>query len=100
KLWWQNLWPMLQSEISNGEVLAAVLHPVLTLLQDSSKSEYEAVMAPTMKIILNGPKSIQATVTLLENLHLIIEKTPTEDVTTDIMPMLFASFESSTIQVQ
>ncbi|XP_058983498.1 SCY1-like protein 2 [Musca domestica] len=100
KLWWQNLWPMLQSEISNGEVLAAVLHPVLTLLQDASRQEYESVMAPTMKIILSGPKSIQATVTLLENLHLVIEKTPAPDIVTDIMPMLFSSFESSTIQVQ
>uniref|UniRef100_A0A1I8N9V4 Protein kinase domain-containing protein n=1 Tax=Musca domestica TaxID=7370 RepID=A0A1I8N9V4_MUSDO len=100
KLWWQNLWPMLQSEISNGEVLAAVLHPVLTLLQDASRQEYESVMAPTMKIILSGPKSIQATVTLLENLHLVIEKTPAADIVTDIMPMLFSSFESSTIQVQ
>ncbi|XP_059216916.1 SCY1-like protein 2 isoform X2 [Stomoxys calcitrans] len=100
KLWWQNLWPMLQSEINNGEVLAAVLHPVLTLLQDASKPEYESVMAPTMKIILSGPKSIQATVTLLENLHFVIEKTPPADIVTDIMPMLFSSFESSTIQVQ
>ncbi|CAD7003640.1 unnamed protein product [Ceratitis capitata] len=51
-------------------------------------------------VILSSPKSIQATVTLLENLHLIIEKTAPGDVTTDIIPMLFFSFESSTIQVQ
>ncbi|XP_020715853.1 SCY1-like protein 2 isoform X1 [Ceratitis capitata] len=100
KLWWQNVWPMLQAEISNGEVLAAVLQPVITLIQEASPSEYESIMAPTMKVILSSPKSIQATVTLLENLHLIIEKTAPGDVTTDIIPMLFFSFESSTIQVQ
>ncbi|XP_037901135.1 SCY1-like protein 2 isoform X3 [Glossina fuscipes] len=100
KLWWQNVWPMLQAEINNGEVLAAVLQPVITLLQEATHTEYETIMAPTMKVILSSPKSIQATVTLLENLHLIIEKTQREDVNADIMPMLFASFDSSTIQVQ
>ncbi|XP_067644507.1 SCY1-like protein 2 isoform X2 [Eurosta solidaginis] len=100
KLWWQNVWPMLQAEISNGEVLAAVLQPVITLIQEASPSEYESIMAPTMKVIFSSPKSIQATVTLLENLHLIIEKTQPNDVTTDIIPMLFFAFESSTIQVQ
>jgi len=53
-----------------------------------------------LRIIYNTPKSIQASVTILENLHLIIEKTKPEDVTTDIMPMLFYSFDGSTIQVQ
>ncbi|XP_054733391.1 SCY1-like protein 2 isoform X1 [Anastrepha obliqua] len=100
KLWWQNVWPMLQAEISNGEVLAAVLQPAITLIQEASPSEYESIMAPTMKVIFSSPKSIQATVTLLENLHLIIEKTAPGDVTTDIIPMLFFAFESSTIQVQ
>lgn len=52
------------------------------------------------RVIYNTPKSIQASVTILENLHLIIEKTKPEDVTTDIMPMLFYSFDGSTIQVQ
>lgn len=49
KLWWQNVWPMLQAEINNGEVLAAVLQPVIKLIQEASPSEYESIMAPTMK---------------------------------------------------
>ncbi|XP_053956148.1 SCY1-like protein 2 [Anastrepha ludens] len=100
KLWWQNVWPMLQAEISNGEVLAVVLQPTIRLIQEASPSEYESIMAPTMKVLLRSPKSTQATVTLLENLHLIIEKTAPGDVTTDIIPMLFFAFESPSIQVQ
>lgn len=46
------------------------------------------------------PKSIQASVTLLENLHIIVEKTPAEDLQAEIFPMLFSSFESTTLQVQ
>lgn len=50
--------------------------------------------------ILGVPKSIQASVTLLENLHIIVDKTPAEDLQAEILPMLFSSFESTTLQVQ
>lgn len=52
------------------------------------------------RAVLVSPKSIQATVTLLENLHVILEKTPREDIRSEILPLLFNSFESNTIQVQ
>lgn len=47
-----------------------------------------------------APKSIQATVTILENLHVILEKTPLEDIRSEILPLLFNAFDSMTIQVQ
>ena len=47
-----------------------------------------------------APKSIQATVTILENLHVIIEKTPKEEIRSEVLPLLFNGFESTTIQVQ
>lgn len=50
--------------------------------------------------ILGVPKSIQASVTLLENLHIIVEKEPPEDLQNEILPMLNSAFESTTLQVQ
>lgn len=47
-----------------------------------------------------APKTIQATVTILENLHVILEKTPREDIRSEVLPLLFNAFESTTIQVQ
>lgn len=47
-----------------------------------------------------SPKSIQAMVTILENLHVIIEKTPIDDTRSDVFPMLFNAFDSMTIQIQ
>lgn len=46
------------------------------------------------------PKSIQATVTLLENIDIILQKTPEEDIETDILPIVYAGLESNTLQVQ
>lgn len=72
-------------------------------------------------MVLSSPKSIQATVTLLENLHVILEKTPQSDIRSEVnsndssddssfinfiftlhqvLPFLFNSFESSTMQIQ
>ena len=36
---------------------------------------------------------------LLENLHIILDKTSREDIRADILRLLFTSFDSSTIQV-
>lgn len=52
------------------------------------------------RLVIAAPKSIQATVTLLENLHIILEKTPPSDIRTEILPLLFNSFESNTMQIQ
>ena len=52
------------------------------------------------RAVFAAPKSIQATVTLLENLHVILEKTPRDDIKSEVLPLLFNAFESTTIQVQ
>lgn len=51
-------------------------------------------------MVFASPKSIQATVTLLENLHIILEKTPQSDIRSEVLPLLFNSFESNTMQIQ
>lgn len=38
--------------------------------------------------------------TLLENLHIILEKTPQNDIRSEVLPLLFNSFESNTMQIQ
>ena len=48
-MWWQHVWPCLQQEMRTSEVLAAVLQPALALVQESTNSEYEAIILPTFK---------------------------------------------------
>ncbi|KAI9550555.1 hypothetical protein GHT06_005057 [Daphnia sinensis] len=100
KLWFQHVWPSLQQELRTQEVLAAALQPILLMIQEISPEEYQLHIMPTIRQILGVPKSIQASVTLLENLHIIVEKTPVEDLQAEIFPMLFSSYESTTLQVQ
>ncbi|XP_037045286.1 SCY1-like protein 2 [Bradysia coprophila] len=100
KLWWQHVWPCLQQEMRTAEVLAAVLQPALALVHESTPTEYETIILPTFRAMFAAPKSIQATVTILENLHVILEKTPRDDIRSEVLPLLFNAFESTTIQVQ
>lgn len=50
--------------------------------------------------MFNSPKTIQASVAILENLHVIMEKTPRDEINTEVLPLLYNAFDSTTIQVQ
>ncbi|XP_025993291.1 SCY1-like protein 2 isoform X2 [Solenopsis invicta] len=99
KLWYQHIWTYLHAELQTQEVLSAVLQPMLYIVQNSTKEEYERIVFPTLKPLFNNRKSIQGTVTLLENLHIILEKTP-QEYEHEVLSMLYKSFENSTMQVR
>lgn len=100
KLWWQHIWVSLQPDLRTQDSLAAVLQPILVLIQESTLEEYEEIILPVFRGLFAAPKTVQATVTILENLHVILQKTNREEIRTDILNFLFNSFESTTIQVQ
>ncbi|KMQ93164.1 scy1-like protein 2 protein [Lasius niger] len=90
KLWYQHIWTYLHAELQTQEVLSAVLQPMLYIVQNCTKEEYDQIVFPTLKY---------GTVTLLENLHVILEKTP-QEYEREVLSMLYMSFENSTIQVR
>ena len=47
-----------------------------------------------------GPKTVQASVTLLDSLPIFLEKTNNEELEQDILPMLYMAMESSMSQVE
>ncbi|XP_076052800.1 SCY1-like protein bma [Oratosquilla oratoria] len=100
KLWFLHVWPSLQQEMRAQEVLAAVLQPILYIIAEVTTDEYENIILPHFRGVFNIPKTIQASVTLLENIHIILQKTPQEDIATDILPIIYSALESSTGQVQ
>ncbi|XP_026830100.1 SCY1-like protein 2 isoform X2 [Ooceraea biroi] len=99
KLWYQHIWTYLHAELQTQEVLSAVLQPMLYIVENSTQEEYDQIVFPTLKPLFTNRKSIQGTVTLLENLHLILQKTP-QEYEREVLSMLYMSFENSTIQVR
>jgi len=49
KLWFQHVWPCLQLEMKTQEVLAAVLEPVISLVQECTSEEYESIILPSFR---------------------------------------------------
>ena len=50
--------------------------------------------------VFTNPKSIQASVTLLEKLHIVLEKSTEDDMQDFILPLLFNALESKMSQIQ
>ncbi|XP_054169221.1 SCY1-like protein 2 [Oppia nitens] len=100
KMWWQHILPSMETELQSPEVLAAALQPIIYMIEESSVDEYQDIILPFIRNIFLMPKSVQATVTLLENIDILIGKTAQSDLKTDVLPMLYASFDSSTPQIQ
>ncbi|XP_014477686.1 PREDICTED: SCY1-like protein 2 [Dinoponera quadriceps] len=99
KLWYQHIWTYLHAELQTQEVLSAVLQPMLYIVQNSTQEEYDQILFPTLKPLFTNRKSIQGTVTLLENLHLILMKTP-QEYKREVLAMLCTSLENSNVQVR
>lgn len=49
KLWFQHVWPCLQQEMKTQEVLAAVLEPVISLVQECTSEEYESIILSSFR---------------------------------------------------
>ncbi|CAG2100886.1 unnamed protein product [Medioppia subpectinata] len=100
KMWWQHILPSMEAELQSPEVLAAALQPIIYMIEESSQEEYQEIILPFIRNIFLMPKSVQATVTLLENIDVLIGKTAQSDLKTDVLPMLYGSFDSTSPQIQ
>lgn len=49
---------------------------------------------------MNSPKSIQASVTILENLHIILKKCQQSEIDNEILPLLYNALENNSHQIQ
>ncbi|XP_076341084.1 SCY1-like protein 2 [Tachypleus tridentatus] len=100
KLWYQHVLPSLSSELQSSEVLAAALKPLLFVIEESSFDQYQTLILPTFRSVFGMPKSVQASVTLLEHLDVIMKKTSKDDIKSDILPLIYTAFDSTTPQIQ
>lgn len=51
KLTYQHIWTYLAAELQTQEVLSAVLQPMLYIIQNSTKEEYDQILFPTLKYV-------------------------------------------------
>ncbi|UXI17099.1 putative palmitoyltransferase [Sarcoptes scabiei] len=101
KMWFQHILPSMAVEIQTPEVLAAALQPIIYMINQSTAEEFQEFMLIFIKNIIQMPKSVQATVTLLENIDILMLKTYTTDFfRSEIVPFICNCFDSTTPQIQ
>ncbi|CAH2103811.1 unnamed protein product [Euphydryas editha] len=105
KLRWQHVWPAIQLEIRTAEVLASVLVPIIWMTNEATTEEFCTYILPALKTVdfmslMNSPKTLQVTVTLLENLHIVMRKCTRDDVNNEIMPLLYAAMDNNNSHIQ
>ncbi|KAI2801048.1 hypothetical protein BLOT_011622, partial [Blomia tropicalis] len=100
KMWCQHILPSMECELQCPDVLAAALQPIIYIINESSVQEFQEFILPFIKNIFQMPKSVQATVTLLENIDILMLKCDKEDFRADIVPMICTAFDSTTPQIQ
>ncbi|XP_015781451.1 SCY1-like protein 2 [Tetranychus urticae] len=100
KMWFQHILPTISAELQFNDVLAAALQPILYIIEECNTDEYQNYILPIIRNLYQAPKSVQATVTLLENINILIRKSGQHEIKNEILPMLFNSLDSSQPQVQ
>lgn len=100
KMWFQHILPTMASELQFSDVLAAALQPILYIIDESNTDEYQNCILPLIRNLYHAPRSVQATVILLENINVLIRKTAQQEIKNDILPMLFNSLDSTQPQIQ
>ncbi|CAG4955335.1 unnamed protein product [Colias eurytheme] len=100
KLRWVNVWPVLQAEFKNSEMIPYVLRPVFWLIKESTPDEFATHVYPALRKIIYSARGVTITVVLLENLHIMTRKCSNEVAMGDLIPMLLYSLDCNLYQTQ
>ena len=100
KLWFQHMLASMEGDLIGSEVMGAALQPIFFMIEESVDEEFRNILFPLIRKLNSLPRSVQATVNLLENMDILVRKTTLEEVKNDLLPMLFASLDSSMPQIQ
>ncbi|XP_064624679.1 SCY1-like protein 2 isoform X3 [Lineus longissimus] len=100
KVQYQHVFPVLKEQMRAPDMLAHVFPSILAMIQNATMEEYKTKMFPGVQRVFLMPKPVQATVVLLDNLDIILAKTPKEDVKTEVMPLVFNMLDSNSAQGQ
>ncbi|XP_071151108.1 SCY1-like protein 2 isoform X1 [Mytilus edulis] len=100
KILYRNVFPVLCLECSMADSVTSALIPFIAMIDNASKDEYCGHILTVFRDVINMPKPVQATVNILNRLDIILNKSPIEEIRSEIIPLVFNCLESTSIQAQ
>ncbi|XP_055712763.1 SCY1-like protein 2 [Phlebotomus papatasi] len=96
----QRILPCLIKEFINAPMVPFVLPNVLLIAENCTEKEYKRHILPPLKAVMKIQEPIQILLIFLQKMDLLLKLTPSEDVKTDVLPMLYRALESDAQQIQ
>ena len=96
----QRILPNLQTEAANADMVPFLLPSMLQISDQCSDSEFVSDVLPILKPIFQMRAPIQIMLILMQNMNILLKKTPQYEVKNYILPLIHASMESNSPQLQ
>jgi len=94
------VYPCLAKEFVNSSMVPFVLPPAIQIAKDTSSEDFAHHMLPALKPVMKIMDPIQVLLIFMQNMELLLEKTPKDDVKSDVLPMLYRALECDVSQIQ
>ena len=91
--------PCLAKEFVNHSMVPFVLPNVLQIAEKSNKEEFTQYILPALIPVLKIVEPVQVLLILMQRMELLLKLTPTENVRSDVMPVMHRALDAMDQQV-
>ncbi|CAD7092835.1 unnamed protein product [Hermetia illucens] len=96
----QHIIPCLIQEFINPAMVPFVLPNVLLIAENCNKDDFVEQILPSLKPVMKIQDPIQILLIFMKKMDLLLKLTPTEDIKSNVLPMLYRALESNVPQMQ
>ncbi|XP_050401099.1 SCY1-like protein 2 [Patella vulgata] len=100
KILYRNVFPVLCQDCRSCDSMVYALPAMLTMIDFAPRDDYVDIILPEFRSIMSSSKPVQATVYILNKLDVILAKTPLEEIKSEVLPLVFNTLDSSSLQAQ
>lgn len=94
------VFPCLAKEFLNPDMVPFVLPSSLQIAEQASKDDYVQHILPSLKPVMKMLEPIQILLIFMQRMELLLDRTPPDDVKSDVLPMVYRALESNVCQIQ
>jgi SCY1-like protein 2 len=86
--------PCLAKEFVNPSMVPFILPCALHIAQEASKENYVAHILPHLRPVMKIQEPVQILLIFMQRMELLLQKTPADDVKSDVLPMIYRALEA------
>lgn len=96
----QRILPALTKECVNADMIPFVLPSVLLMAEQATDREYMTFIFPELKPMFKIKEPIQILLLFMQNMNLLLKKTPQSEIKNHVLPMIYQALEQNSPQLQ